>query len=218
MSTVTVSGITSICNHLVFLPSGSRTCTGAAFARATQLGGLISNGAISVQLSTAGLYKTCLSTRASPALDDHFEYLSATQLFVINGHQRTFTRPAPRCSARRSPSRRAASADGARPHDHGANERGMGQDGRVGARKDPRLVRQLLLGHMCAGVSTLQDLRQRLRPLRPPALPASSAHVHRDVQLGFRRRLRRRRPRLGVPPGPRPTALWTRDHSSHVAR
>ena len=75
-------------------------------------------------------------------------------------------------------------------------------------RKDPRLVRQLLLGHMCAGISTLQDLRQRLRPLRP-ALPASSAHLRRDVQLGFRRRLRRRRPRLGVPPGPRPTALWT---------
>ena len=72
-------------------------------------------------------------------------------------------------------------------------------------RKDPRLVRQLLLGHMCAGISTLQDLRQRLRPLRP-ALPASSAHLRRDVQLGFRRRLRRRRPRLGVPPGPRPTA------------
>jgi hypothetical protein len=34
-------------------------------------------------------------------------------------------------------------------------------------RKDPRLVRQLLLGHMCAGVSTLQDLRQRLRPCGP---------------------------------------------------
>lgn len=28
-------------------------------------------------------------------------------------------------------------------------------------RKDPRLVRQLLLGHMCAGVSTLQDLRSK---------------------------------------------------------
>ena len=37
----------------------------------------------------------------------------------------------------------------------------MGQDGRVGARKDPRLVRQLLLGHMCAGVSTLHDLRSK---------------------------------------------------------
>jgi len=47
-------------------------------------------------------------------------------------------------------------------------------------------------------------LRHRLRRLRP-ALPASSAHLRRDVQLGFRRRLRRRRPRLGVPPGPRPT-------------
>jgi hypothetical protein len=48
-------------------------------------------------------------------------------------------------------------------------------------------------------------LRHRLRRLRP-ALPASSAHLRRDVQLGFRRRLRRRRPRLGVLPGPRPTA------------
>jgi uncharacterized surface protein with fasciclin (FAS1) repeats len=28
-------------------------------------------------------------------------------------------------------------------------------------RKDPRLVRQLLLGHMCAGVSTLHDLRSK---------------------------------------------------------
>jgi len=43
-------------------------------------------------------------------------------------------------------------------------------------------------------------------PTRRPALPASSAHLRRDVQLGFRRRLRRRRPRLGDPPGPGPTA------------
>jgi hypothetical protein len=48
-------------------------------------------------------------------------------------------------------------------------------------------------------------LRHRLRRLRP-AIPASSTHLRRDVQLGFRRRLRRRQPRLGVPPGPRPTA------------
>ena len=42
-----------------------------------------------------------------------------------------------------------------------------------------------------------------------PRFPSSSAHLRRDVQLGFRRRLnaninmrlRRRRPRLGVPPG-----------------
>jgi len=32
-------------------------------------------------------------------------------------------------------------------------------------------------------------------------VPASTAHVHRDVQLGFRRRLQRLQPRLGVPPG-----------------
>ena len=90
MTTVTVSGITSNCNHLVFLPSGSQTCTGAAFASATQLGGTISNGAISVQLFTTGLYKTCLSTLASPGVDDHFEYPSA----VVH-HPRTsaFTAP-----------------------------------------------------------------------------------------------------------------------------
>ena len=40
---------------------------------------------------------------------------------------------------------------------------------------------------------------RRLRRLRP-ALPASSAHVRRDVQLGIRRRLRRRWPRLGFRP------------------
>ena len=43
-------------------------------------------------------------------------------------------------------------------------------------------------------------LRHRLRRLRP-ALPASTAHLRRDVQLGFRRRLQRLQPRLGVPPG-----------------
>ena len=59
-------------------------------------------------------------------------------------------------------------------------------------------------------------LRHRLRRLRP-ALPASSAHLRRDVQLGFRRRLRRLRPRLGVPPGPGPTACAP-DHPSHVVR
>jgi hypothetical protein len=41
-------------------------------------------------------------------------------------------------------------------------------------------------------------LRHRLRRLRP-ALPASTAHLRRDVQLGFRRRLQRLQPRLGVP-------------------
>ena len=46
-------------------------------------------------------------------------------------------------------------------------------------------------------------LRLRLRGLLPPALPASCAHERRDLQLGFRRRLqRRRRPRLGVPTEP----------------
>jgi len=59
-------------------------------------------------------------------------------------------------------------------------------------------------------------LRHRLRPLRP-AIPASSIHLRRDVQLGFRRRLRRRQPRLGVPPGPRPTACGP-DQSSYVVR
>ena len=54
-------------------------------------------------------------------------------------------------------------------------------------------------------------LRHRLRRLRP-ALPASAAHLRRDVQLGFRR-LRRLRPRLRVPTGPGPTA---RGPSSHV--
>ena len=42
----------------------------------------------------------------------------------------------------------------------------------------------------------------RVRRLRRPALPASSAHLRRD-QLGFRRRLRRSDDagrRLGVPP------------------
>jgi hypothetical protein len=38
-----------------------------------------------------------------------------------------------------------------------------------------------------------------------PALPASTAHLRRDVQLGFRRRLQRLQPRLGVPPGPGPS-------------
>ena len=47
-------------------------------------------------------------------------------------------------------------------------------------------------------------LRHRLRRLRP-ALPASTAHLRRDVQLGFRRRLQRLQPRLGVPPGPGPS-------------
>ena len=55
------------------------------------------------------------------------------------------------------------------------------------------------------GLPARHRLSDRVRRLRP-ALPASSAHLRRDVQLGFRRRLRRRRPRLGVPPGPRPTA------------
>ena len=47
--------------------------------------------------------------------------------------------------------------------------------------------------------------RHRLRRLRP-AIPASTAHLRRDVQLGFRRRLQRLQPRLGVPPGPGPSA------------
>ena len=85
LTIVTVSGIASNGNHLVFLPSGSRTCAGAAFARATQLGGTISNGTVSVQLTTIGLYKTCLSTLPNPVWDDQFDYLSATQLLVING-------------------------------------------------------------------------------------------------------------------------------------
>ena len=49
----------------------------------------------------------------------------------------------------------------------------------------------------------------RLRRLRP-ALPASSAHVrHGDVQLGIRRRLRRRWPRLGFRPA-RADSMWDR--------
>ncbi|KOO23347.1 hypothetical protein Ctob_002848 [Chrysochromulina tobinii] len=58
-------------------------------------------------------------------------------------------------------------------------------------------------------------LRHRLRPLRP-ALLASSTHLRRDVQLGFRGRLRRRRPRLGVPPGPRPTACGRMSTGRHM--
>ena len=53
-----------------------------------------------------------------------------------------------------------------------------------------------------------------LRRLRP-ALPASSANLRRDVQLGFRRRLRRRRPRLSGSARPGPTAFGT-GPSSHV--
>ena len=49
-----------------------------------------------------------------------------------------------------------------------------------------------------------------LRRLRP-ALPASSAHVRRDVQLGIRRRLRRRWPRLGFRPArARADSMWDR--------
>eukprot|EP00900_Chrysochromulina_parva_P015908 jgi/Chrpa1/24318/Chrysochromulina_OHIO_Genome00024672-RA len=65
MTTITVSGITSNGHHLVFLPAGRRNCDNAAFARLSQLGGTITNGAISVQLSNIGLYKTCLSTHLS---------------------------------------------------------------------------------------------------------------------------------------------------------
>ena len=51
-----------------------------------------------------------------------------------------------------------------------------------------------------------------------PRFPPLFAHVRRDVQLGFRRRLRRRRPRLGFRPA-RADGMW--DHcgtgpSSHV--
>ncbi len=74
--------------------------------------------------------------------------------------------------------------------------------------------------------------RHRLRRLRRPALPASfpppvrqcsappclRRDVLRDVQLGFRRRLQRLRPRLGVPPGPGPTARGPQTTSSHVLR
>jgi autotransporter-associated beta strand protein len=54
MTTITVSGITSNGNHLVFLPSGSRSCAGAAFARATQLGDTISNGSLTATSYAAG--------------------------------------------------------------------------------------------------------------------------------------------------------------------
>ena len=44
-----------------------------------------------------------------------------------------------------------------------------------------------------------------------PRFPASVAHVdvRRDVQLGFRHRLRRRRPRLGFRPA-RADSMWDR--------
>ena len=45
------------------------------------------------------------------------------------------------------------------------------------------------------------DCGPRFPPLRP--------HVRRDVQLGFRRRLRRRRPRLGFRPA-RADSMWDR--------
>ena len=64
------------------------------------------------------------------------------------------------------------------------------------------------------GLPARHRLRDRVRRLRP-ALPASSAHLRRDVQLGFRRRLQRLRPRLGVPPGPGPTACGPRPSSHH---
>ena len=54
-------------------------------------------------------------------------------------------------------------------------------------------------------------LRHRLRRLRT-ALPASTAHLRRDVQLGFRRRLQRLQPRLGVPPGPGPSTAGGPDN------
>ena len=51
-------------------------------------------------------------------------------------------------------------------------------------------------------------------------LPASShlrAHLRRDVQLGFRCRLRRRRPRLGFRPA-RADGMWATGPSSHMLK
>ena len=58
-----------------------------------------------------------------------------------------------------------------------------------------------------------------LRRLRAPhlPLPASSAHLRRDVQLGFRCRLRRRRPRLGFRPA-RADGMWATGPSSHMLK
>ena len=65
----------------------------------------------------------------------------------------------------------------------------------------------------------LLRLRLGLRRLRAPhlPLPASSAHLRRDVQLGFRCRLRRRRPRLGFRPA-RADGMWATGPSSHMLK
>jgi hypothetical protein len=95
LTIITVTGILRNGIHLVFLPAGDQTCTNAAFARGAQSGGSITNGAISIQLATAGLYKTCFSTLANPLLDAQFTYLTATQLFVVNGFAPPSPSPSP---------------------------------------------------------------------------------------------------------------------------
>ena len=95
LTTITVTGILRNGIHLVFLPAGDQTCTNAAFARGAQSGGSITNGAISIQLATAGLYKTCFSTLANPLLDAQFTYLTATQLVVVNGFPPPSPSPSP---------------------------------------------------------------------------------------------------------------------------
>ena len=64
-----------------------------------------------------------------------------------------------------------ASTDGARPHDHGADERGMGQDGRVGAQgsaaRAPASPRAHVRGRLHAAGPPFQELRVRGRGSDP---------------------------------------------------